>query len=35
MEKQEFKISINAAPEKVWDILWNDSTYPVWTAPDP
>jgi hypothetical protein len=32
MEKQTFKISINAAPEKVWDILWNDITYPEWTS---
>lgn len=33
MEKKEFKISIDAPREKVWDILWNDVTYPQWTAP--
>lgn len=32
LEKQEFKILINASREKVWDILWNNATYPVWTA---
>ena len=32
MEKQEFKISINAPREKVWEVLWNDTTYPAWTA---
>ena len=33
MEKQAFKININAPREKVWDILWDDSTYPAWTEP--
>ena len=33
MEKQTFKISINSSPEKIWDILWSDATYPLWTAP--
>ncbi len=32
MEKLEYTISIDAPREKVWDILWNDATYPVWTA---
>ena len=32
MEKQEFKVSINAPREKVWDVLWNDATYRAWTA---
>lgn len=32
MEKQEFKIKIAATPEKIWDILWGDTTYPAWTA---
>ena len=31
MIKQEFKIEINAPREKVWDVLWNDETYPKWT----
>ena len=33
MEKKEFKINIDAPREKVWEVLWNDTTYPVWTAP--
>lgn len=32
MEKQEFKILINASKEKVWNVLWSDTTYPAWTA---
>lgn len=32
MEKQEFKISIEAPREKVWDVLWNDDTYRAWTS---
>jgi hypothetical protein len=32
MEKQEFKITINAPREKVWGILWGDTTYPEWTS---
>jgi hypothetical protein len=32
MEKQEFKISIEAPREKVWDVLWNSDTYPKWTS---
>jgi uncharacterized protein YndB with AHSA1/START domain len=33
MKKQEFTISINAAPENVWKILWSNDTYTQWTAP--
>jgi uncharacterized protein YndB with AHSA1/START domain len=33
MEKQEFKIAIDAPREKVWNILWADDSYPAWTAP--
>ena len=33
MEKQTFKILIEAPKEKVWDILWSNDTYPLWTAP--
>lgn len=33
MEKKEFKISINASPEKVWNTLWSKVTYPLWTFP--
>ncbi|MES2704613.1 MAG: SRPBCC domain-containing protein [Bacteroidota bacterium] len=32
MEKQQFKITIDAPREKVWKTLWDDSTYPQWTA---
>ena len=32
MTKQEFKVSINAPREKVWEVLWNDATYPAWTS---
>jgi hypothetical protein len=32
MEKQEFKILINASKEKVWNVLWSDKTYPAWTS---
>lgn len=32
MEKMNFKTVINAAPEKIWNILWNDDTYRKWTA---
>ena len=33
MEKQTFKILIEAPKEKVWEILWSKDTYPLWTAP--
>lgn len=32
MEKQNFKTTIDASREKVWDVLWGDATYPVWTS---
>ena len=32
MEKHEFKTSINAPREKVWDILWGDDNYSKWTS---
>jgi hypothetical protein len=28
----EFRISIDAPREKVWNILWNDDSYRAWTA---
>jgi uncharacterized protein YndB with AHSA1/START domain len=31
MEKQEFKIAIDAPREKVWKVLWTDDTYQAWT----
>ncbi|WP_205510037.1 SRPBCC family protein [Longitalea arenae] len=33
MEKQEFKITIDAPREKVWKVLWTDDSYRAWTAP--
>lgn len=32
MEKQNFNITIDAPREKVWDVLWGDTTYPEWTS---
>lgn len=32
MEKLTFKTVIDAPREKVWKILWGESTYPKWTA---
>ncbi len=32
MKKQEFKIRINASPEKVWENLIGETTYPQWTS---
>lgn len=33
MEKINFSIDINAPKEKVWEVLWGDTTYGQWTAP--
>ena len=32
MEKVTFNIAIDAPREKVWDTLWNESSYSEWTA---
>jgi len=32
MERQTFKITLDAPRETVWDILWNDETYREWTS---
>ena len=32
MERHQFKTTINASPEKVWNILWGDNTYTQWTS---
>ena len=32
MKREEFKISIDAPPQKVWELLWGDETYPLWTS---
>lgn len=33
MEKLSFTTTINASPEKVWSVLWNDESYRKWTKP--
>jgi hypothetical protein len=32
MEKLTYEIEINAAPEKIWTVLWSEMTYRQWTA---
>lgn len=32
MQREEFKVSINATKEKVWNVLWDDATYRKWTS---
>ena len=32
MERLQFKITIDAPKEKVWNTLWDDTTYKEWTA---
>ncbi len=32
MRRTNFKTTIHAMPEKVWDVLWNDETYRLWAA---
>jgi len=32
METLEYKIEINASPEKVWTVLWDDMSYRQWTS---
>ena len=32
MKTLSFNISINAAPGKIWKVLWDDATYRQWTA---
>jgi len=31
METLKYQTEINAFAEKVWDVLWNENTYPKWT----
>ena len=33
MSKLKFSIDVKAPKEKVWETLWNDSTYRQWTTP--
>ncbi|REH54697.1 activator of Hsp90 ATPase-like protein [Tenacibaculum gallaicum] len=30
--QQEFTVTINTSPEKVWKVLWDDKIYSLWTA---
>src|SRR5688500_12945073 len=32
MIKKVYTIDIHASPEKVWQVLWNDSSYRKWTS---
>ena len=32
MELIEFKVMINAVPNKVWSVLWSDISYRQWTS---
>jgi uncharacterized protein YndB with AHSA1/START domain len=32
MKRMHFSVDINAPPDKVWQVLWNDDTYPEWTS---
>lgn len=32
MEQLQFEIMINAEPEKVWSVLWDDISYRQWTT---
>lgn len=32
LKKKAFSVTIDAPPEKVWEQLWGETSYPVWTA---
>ncbi|RZK77655.1 MAG: SRPBCC domain-containing protein, partial [Pedobacter sp.] len=32
MKKLAFNITIDATPEKIWNIIIGKDTYPVWTS---
>ncbi len=32
MKRSTFKTTIEAPREKVWEVLWGETTYPAWTA---
>ena len=32
MNRKQFRTTVNAPREKVWNILWGNNTYPRWTA---
>ena len=33
MKRKKYRIEIDATQQKVWDVLWNDTTYRQWVAP--
>jgi hypothetical protein len=33
MERLHFSTSINATRERIWQVLWEEATYPQWTKP--
>ncbi|WP_291910575.1 SRPBCC family protein [Chitinophaga sp. CB10] len=33
MERMHYTVHINATPHIVWDVLWDEDSYPLWTAP--
>jgi uncharacterized protein YndB with AHSA1/START domain len=33
MERHQFKTTIDAPRERVWETLWGEQTYPQWTSP--
>ena len=33
MKRKEYTVTIAASREKVWEMLWSDKTYRIWTAP--
>ena len=32
MKKLEYKTQISATPKKIWDILWTQETYKIWSG---
>jgi uncharacterized protein YndB with AHSA1/START domain len=32
MERRQFKTTIDAPRQRVWEILWGEETYPQWTS---
>lgn len=32
MQRKKYTIQINASKEKVWQVLWSDDSYPLWTS---
>lgn len=33
MKRKTYQTTLNATREKVWDSLWGEDTFPIWTAP--